>query len=253
MDKRLDNSCSAFYSSVFVKTLILIVLNVLFGCHAFGQVDTHILYSKQLGDSVQYFTYTSGDSNEPISGTIYMLDGKKMIENGLIETIKKVNETSESKAYRYIFVSSIVNGKDKREDYFSCNPSYVSFFEDELIPLIEKDTIYEKKRALMGASFGGLCAAYFATKSQAFTHYVLLSPITYLCKDLHTQLAFSKNIGLNIYISSGKNDAERYVRSLVKGLQAQQHTITEVTTERGHDFENWKSQLGQIIEFFKKY
>lgn len=234
------------------KVLKLLVLFILSQSIVFGQLDTNWIYSKHLDDNIQYFTYLIGDSDVAIQRTVYVLDGKKMIDNGILETLDNITHTV---AVKYIFVSSMVeeNGetKDKREEYFTCNPSYLTFFEKELIPNVKDENTFIKNRMLLGASFGGMCAAYFAAESKAFTHYALLSPITYLCKDLNTHIAFSENRELNIYASTGQNDAEVYLAPLINSFRAQQHKIFEVKTEGGHDFENWKGQLKKIVDFFE--
>jgi len=226
---------------------------------SFGQLATHTLYSTHLGDTITYYTYTSrptdmGKLTMPAETQhwVYVLDGKKMLDNGMLQALQ-ANPQVQSMQATYVFVSSIVhqhNPVDKRNAYFTCNPNYLAFFESELVPKVESHRQAGQKRMLIGASFGGMCGAYFAAKTHLFTHYALLSPITYLCADLPTRIAFSANRGLGIYISTGKYDAEQYVGSLINSFKAQHHHVVQKSTTGGHNMANWLGQIDDIFTFF---
>jgi len=67
---------------------------------------------------------------------------------------------------------------------------------------------------LIGISFGGLNAAFFAAKSNYFNGLAILSPITYPCADLNQTLVFSTYQNYKVYLSTGKVGAEHY-RNLI--------------------------------------
>ncbi len=110
-------------------------------------------------------------------------------------------------------------------------------------------TPYE--RLLVGISFGGLNAAYFSAKSvNLFQNFALLSPVTYPRPAVLQDIVFSQNRDLRIFLSTGQNDAEKYVAPLKSMYSGKGYTIKLLHTDGGHDFENWNSQLKQLINFF---
>lgn len=215
------------------------------------QLDTLLLHSNILEKSITSFIldYKPKDT----ASIFYLTDGKKMIENEALEIIDSLTNCGAIPKAKYIFVSTIdpQTGEDFRNDYFFCNPNYVHFFEQELIPYIEKGTKAQTKRHLIGLSFGGLNAAFFAAQSSLFSGYALLSPITYPCTSINEQLIFSIFSGYKVYISTGKKDAESYVEELYPILKLKTDTIKLMHTKGGHDFENWNQQLEAIFNFLK--
>ena len=211
------------------------------------------LYSQILKDSIEIIPYQH-QSVAANANTIYVLDGKKMVSHGFIDTIQQLENQNLIPKYRYIFVSTLVgkvNPQDKREAFFFCNSNYVDFFEQELIPLVEGRKKVDN-RYLLSVSFGGLCGSYFATKTDKFSDYALLSPITYPCNDILTKIAFSPFKGFKMFLSSGTNDAEFYAMPLIQSLKAQGHQVQYHQTDGGHDFENWMNQLEVVLKFFEE-
>ncbi len=216
--------------------------------------ESFILDSKVLFEKISVTTYgvTSDAENRPI---VYLTDGQKMIENGALQSIKELTVQGKIPKAYYVFVSTIdpETKEDKRNSYFFCNDDYVRFFEEELVPHVEGSFAKvrtSKQRSLIGISFGGLNAAYFSAKTTLFQNYALLSPITYPCKNVLSAIAFAENKDLTIFISTGKNDAESYVGPLQKRYGSKNHTIRSLTTEGGHDFENWNGQWEIILNYF---
>ena len=104
-------------------------------------------------------------------------------------------------------------------------------------------------RSLVGISFGGLNAAYFSVHSTQFQNFGLLSPVTYPCPNLGEQVAFSQREDIRIFISSGQNDAEQYVKQLTPLYQSKEYEVQIVATQGGHDFPNWNAQLKDLLHF----
>ncbi|MEL6356124.1 MAG: hypothetical protein AAFQ37_04240, partial [Bacteroidota bacterium] len=98
-------------------------------------------------------------------------------------------------------------------------------------------------------SFGGLNAAYFAAQDAPFQNYALLSPVTYPCKELNQKIIFGPQRGLRIFLSTGRQDAERYVDELLALYQSKDFVLQELRTEGGHDFANWQAQLETLLNF----
>lgn len=215
--------------------------------------DSKIIASEYLVTNIEYFLH---DANEKIldKPIYYFTDGKKMMENGILEQLITLENNKKIAPAYYVFVSTIdaETKEDKRNDYFFCNEAYLNFFEKELIPTVEQQLNHQfdpKNSSLVGVSFGGLNAAFFAAKSNSFQNYGLLSPITYPCPTIAKEIVFSKNKGLNLFISTGQLDAEKYVDPLTQLFQNKGHKVKFHQTAGGHDFENWNAQLEIMLNF----
>ncbi|MEO1436841.1 MAG: alpha/beta hydrolase-fold protein, partial [Bacteroidota bacterium] len=120
------------------------------------EVWIHQLQKSKAGEQILYFT-----------------DGRKLLDQGYLDHLEALSRAGKMSASYLVFVGTVdlKDQVDKRNDYFFCNPSYVDFFEQELIPRVE-DTIgrsfQAEDRALIGVSFGGLNAAWFSAKSRTF-------------------------------------------------------------------------------------
>ena len=235
-----------------MQKLLFILIYLFFSIGMKSQVTSNWLSSKILNDSIEILQYTheKADSN---TSTIYVLDGRKMLNNGFIDKVSALERGNHIPKFQYIFVSTLTGknrAEDKRNQYFFCNPAYLKFFEKELIPFIEPKG-RSRKRYLLGVSFGGLCGAYFSTETDAFVGYALLSPITYPCTDLMNKMAFSSITNLTFFISTGTNDAESYSEPLAESLKTQGHQVEYLQTSGGHDFSNWMGQLDKVLNYFE--
>ena len=193
-----------------------------------------IIASKILAENISITTYDSAPEIE-IKPFVYITDGQKMIENGTLDIIKELTIKGQIPKANYVFVSTIdaKTSQDKRNTYFFCNEKYMQFFEKELAPTIESQLsrkLKPKERSLIGISFGGLNAVYFSGKTEALS-----------------SIAFSENENLNIFISTGKNDAENYVGPLTQLYKSKGYTVENLETEGAHDFNNWNGQMEQML------
>ncbi|MEL6306081.1 MAG: alpha/beta hydrolase-fold protein [Bacteroidota bacterium] len=211
-------------------------------------VDSKILNTKtevqisQLGDA------------EAIASVVYFTDGEKLLKAGILDKLNALFNQGKIPPTYLVFVSAVDlnDAVDKRNTYFFCNPDYLDFFENELLPKTEKTigkSFTPLQRGLVGISFGGLNAAWFSAKSTSFTKYAVLSPVTYPCKKVIAEITFSKNEDLKVFISTGKNDAEHYVEPLTNIYEAKGYEIHSEKTQGGHDFDNWAGQLELIFNF----
>ncbi|WP_299216122.1 hypothetical protein [uncultured Aquimarina sp.] len=109
-----------------------------------------------------------------------------------------------------------------------------------------------EQRSLVGISFGGLNAAYFSGKTTLFQNYALLSPITYPCNQVLSAIVFSENNDLRVIITTGKNDAEKYVEPLLNIYKSKNYGVENFSTNGAHDFENWNDQLERVLLYLLK-
>jgi enterochelin esterase-like enzyme len=215
-----------------------------FSFYAFAQLDTVLIKSQILEEDIEVYLY---GMERKVEKTIYLTDGEKWLQYGGLTQIQILEKEGKIPLYSYVFISTTdpKTGIDKRNNYFFCNADYVSFFEKELIPNVEK---VHRKHSLVGLSFGGLNAAYFSAHSSLFEEYVLLSPITYPCSDVIQDILFSDKESLSIFLSTGQLDAEKYVQALKSIYESKGYQMEFLQTKGGHDFENW---LGQMERFLK--
>ncbi|RKN82541.1 hypothetical protein D7Z94_01455 [Ulvibacterium marinum] len=234
------------------------MLTVVFANCQISATDGEILAvdSKILSRSISVQINSLGPVSEN-SPFVYITDGRKMVESGTLDKLRELTGTHRIPAAHYVFVSSIDSrtGVDHRNEDFFCNPLYAQFFGEELVPLVESQMAVDsrpKNRILIGISFGALNAAYFSGRTDLFSKYALLSPITYPCDAFLKEIAFSTNKSLKIYISTGTNDAEAYIEPL-KGLYLSKgYELRFIKTRGQHDFQNWNGQLETAIIFLNE-
>lgn len=238
-----------------MRTFVIITGLLFYTNMVTAQLDTTLILSKNLSRTVQAFTYKAGKVNTR-SPIIYLTDGSKLLDAGFWGEIERLTTKGKVPSAYYVFVSTLDPDNpatDLRNEYFFCNEHYLSFFSEELVPIVEDKLNIDfqaKNRSLVGVSFGGLNAAYFSAQSQdLFQNYALLSPITYPGKKLMQYIAFSPNQSLRIYMSTGKLDAENYLIPLKQMYETKDYTLKIFHNDGGHNFENWKQQLENVLSF----
>lgn len=230
---------------------IVLMVNALASCtSSFNKELT--LSSDVLGYDFKVSVKEIGESGT--KSIIYLTDGESFLENKLDLFIDSLTDAKSIPSAYYVFVSSIdeKSGTNVRNDLFFCNDEYLTFFEQKLIPKVEHrigKTFDPKERGLIGISFGGLNAAYFAVKGTAFQNVAMLSPITYPCNELNESIAFSERKDLNLFLSTGRNDAEAYLNEINEMFESKNYNVKVLNTEGSHDFENWKQQFPEVIQF----
>ena len=236
-----------------MKTAFLLFPFLLQALSLCAQPEPLTIVNKHLGTSVSVVLadLSGGNTGCPV---IYFTDGQKLIDNGFLTEIERLTAAGEAPPAHYVFVSTVdpASGADLRNDYFFANPDYLAFFTEELLPAAEAKLDYPvtpADRSLVGISFGGLNAAWFAAKDAPFWNYGLLSPITYPHDKLNQDIVFGPSAGQRIFISTGQDDAERYVDELLGLYRNRDFVIKEVRTTGSHDFANWRGQLPALFQF----
>lgn len=244
------------------RTYLLSLLYILavalksFGFQNDNGPNTFCIESQILDETVELVVYDT-DKSKRVKQIIYITDGLKVLHSGVLEIIKSLSASRKIPKAKYVFVSTIdpISKEDKRNEYFLCNSKYVSFFEKELIPYIEgtdQKEIRPKDRSLVGISFGGLNGAFFSARTPLFKNFALLSPITYPCNAVISDISFSKNQDLRVMLTSGKNDAEEYLKPLAQIYRSKDYHVKTLFTEGLHDFNNWNGQLEVVLNFLTK-
>ncbi|MEL6655411.1 MAG: alpha/beta hydrolase-fold protein [Bacteroidota bacterium] len=219
------------------------------------QLDT--LQHRYLASSTIIEVYLRAAPNPGKQDAVhYFTDGKKLLENDFLDTLQLVEERLLLEPAHWIFISTIdpVTGQDHRNEYFFCNPDYLQFIDSTLIPAVEEQLGISPRpsdRSLIGLSFGGLNAAYFSAHSQIFQNFALLSPVTYPCPMVERDILFSENADIRVWLSTGRNDAERYVQKLEAVYRGKGLKVEILETDGSHDFANWRQQIETILRFLQ--
>ncbi|MEM7552078.1 MAG: alpha/beta hydrolase-fold protein [Bacteroidota bacterium] len=239
-----------------MKHIILLytcILFILSGCKKTVE-DSFSAKSDSLNTEIEVIIRETGNSDQNQKPIVYFTDGEEILNHGVFEKIDSATEADSLPAAYYVFVGSMngITDTNEREKYFFCNEEYLSFFENEIIKAVESRigrSFSPDNRSLAGISFGGMNAAFFAAQSNAFNRFAMLSPITYPCTELNAKIAFSERKDLNIYISSGHNDAETYAKPLVEMFNSKGYHVEFIETTGGHDFDNWNTQWVHMLKF----
>jgi len=158
-----------------------------------------------------------------------------------------------------VYVPETVNPNDKlprRNDQFFCKKDYVDFFTTELVPFIDQTyhtSSDRNDRVILGVSFGGFNAGCFGLMATPyFGNIAMNSPahsqfVTFLKKQYKN---FDKK-NLKIYLSVGNQQDNRLaVRSLRLTLKKKGYDLTYTQNDHGHNWNNWKPLLPEILETF---
>jgi len=231
---------------------LIIPIFVLLGCNA--RIDEELLVSSQALEAEISVRIIETAAKQEEKDLIYITDGEGFLDRKVDAFLDSLTEQQLIPGAYYAYVSSVNErtGTNDRDRFFFCNDEYLHFFEDAIISEVEQAigrSFSPHDRNLIGISFGGLNGAFFAAKSSRFKNYALLSPLTYPCDQIHASIAFSEVQEARVFISTGTNDAENYAVPLAELFRSKDFEVEYVQTLGSHDFENWKKQLAEVINF----
>ncbi len=148
------------------------------------------------------------------------------------------------------------NWKNKRQELFLCNPSFVNFFNSEFIPKIEKLYPVSKNRddrTVLGVSFGGLAALYLVDENpNSFKNIVMQSPAFHPCQEIYKSYASKPKKDFKMYLSYGTGkDTEKQDIPMIKILKQKNYDLKVNVIDNGdHNWSVWKEQLDDILIYF---
>ncbi len=220
-----------------------------------------IIKSQILGYDLQYRVYLPPEydqlDNLPV---IYLTDGQWYISGGGLDgLLNKMILSKQIPPVMAVFVDSTDPHnaqRNRRNNQFLCNPKFVTFFEEELVPYIDKNyntSAKREDRAIMGLSFGGLNAAYFGVKAyNTFGMFGLQSPAIHPCPDVYNDYEKEKKLPIKIFLTTGAtNDTEVQARRLKSVLDKKGYDFFYKEVNEGHDWRNWKPlQKDALLYFF---
>lgn len=225
--------------------------------------ELHRIKSQVLGYDLQYWVHLPKGYQEDLKyPTLYVTDGYWYKEQGSILKIADLL-LKQQKIDPFIIVLVDAIGPDNRNDnrrelVFLCNPKYLDFYRQELIP--EIDRTYSKgasqqSRGILGLSFGGLNAMYFGLYgSDLFGKVGIQSPAPHPCPDIFDAYQQSPKLPIDIYLSTGTvNDTAPAARKLKGILEEKGYKIAYEEVAKGHDWSNWRPLLDDILlHFYRK-
>lgn len=217
--------------------------------------------SQILGYPLQYRVYLPERASEGAElPTIYITDGQWYISQGkIIEVLDREIAEGNIEPVVAVFVDSR-NPDDlyenRRTQQFICNPKYVGFYLNELIPTITANfpvSRLREERVIAGLSFGGLNAACFGLMaSNVFGGIGMQSPANaHYLPVIIKQYKENETEHLNIFLSVGKKkDNELDVRILRRTLKKKGHDIKYIEVPFGHEWANWRPLMDDMLETF---
>ncbi|MEP5610688.1 MAG: alpha/beta hydrolase-fold protein, partial [Cyclobacteriaceae bacterium] len=172
-------------------------------------VEEHVIKSTILGYSLKYWIHVPENTTGPLP-VLYVTDGNGYLGNGLVDVSKGLIKEGKINPHIIVMVSAIdPNNRsiNRRNSQFLCNPKYVRFYKEELIPEIDRNnpTINGAEgRGILGLSFGGLNAMYFAIQANdTFKNIGIQSPAPHPCPSIYDDFQSSPRLPLNIFLSTG--------------------------------------------------
>lgn len=222
-----------------------------------SKTEQHRIKSKILGYDLQYWVHLPKGYQEGQSyPTIYVTDGFWYKNQGeLLQITDRLIKKEKIEPIIAILVDAISpdNRNDNRREYqFLCNPKYVDFYRDELIPHIDKNYATDTsrvKRAMLGLSFGGLNSMYFGLMANdVFGKLGIQSPAPHPCPDIYEAYRNSPRLPIDIYLSTGTvNDKEVATRKLKGILEEKGYDFAYQEVPEGHNWANWKPLLDDVL------
>lgn len=222
--------------------------------------ELHRIKSQVLGYDLQYWVHLPKGYQEDLRyPVLYVTDGYWYKEQGnILKIADRLIKQQKIDPVIIVLVDAI--GPDNRNDNrreleFLCNPKYLDFYSQELVPAIDQNYSTEttqQSRGILGVSFGGLNSMYFGLYgSDLFGKIGIQSPAPHPCPDIFDAYQQSPKLPIDIYLSTGTvNDTAPAARKLKRILEDKGYTITYEEVAKGHDWSNWRPLLDDILLHF---
>lgn len=228
-----------------------------------GKIDQDLLFtSKSMGYQITYSVYIPAAATTAKLPVVYVMDGYEYMHPKLGNMITVVDNLIADKKIQPIVVVFIdhrepVNrSNNRRMDELTLNEKYLQFLTAEFIPKIETSYPIKndpKQRAIMGASVGGLSAAYFAfTKPDVFGLVGIQSPAFMTRPQIYTICNNPENPPTKISMTSGMiNDASEGSRKMKAILETNACVYHYREVNEGASWGNWRNLIDEILmDFF---
>ena len=192
--------------------------------------------------------------------TLYITDGQWYISRGeLPALLDREIAAGNIEPVLVVFVDSRNPDnlqQNRRNQQFFCNPRYVDFFTEELLPTIDKEyatSAVRDDRVILGLSFGGRNSACFGLMAHdSFAGIAMQSPAnSEMVDELRFQYMAQDKHPLKFFMSVGTvNDNTQAGRQLMETLKFQEYDLTYREVNEGHDWDNWGPLLDDVLHTF---
>ena len=246
-----------------MRLLVFIVLSSICGpVFADGKLSDNIrIFSDSLGYDLQYRVYEpEGMRRNSELPALYITDGQWYISRGeLPALLDREIAAGNIEPVLVVFVDSRNSDnlqQNRRNQQFFCNPRYVDFFTDELLPTIDKEypsSAMRDDRVILGLSFGGRSSACFGLMAyDSFAGIAMQSPAnSEMMVELRFQYMAQEKLPLKFFMSVGTvNDNTQAGRQFMETLKFQGYDLTYREVNEGHDWDNWEPLLDDVLYTF---
>lgn len=248
-----------------IKRLSILLLGLLLSLWSFqafsgGKLKGPIrITSAKMGYDLQYWIYMPEKARKPLP-ELYVTDGQIYLQKGdMVELLDREIENGNIAPIAVIFVDSRDPDylhETRRNNEFMCKVDYAKFFVGELMPEVSRrwtDAGPSTHRGLMGVSFGAINSACFGIMMPGvFQVLIMHSPAS----DKHVAVVEGlykerPRHPSAIFLSHGgpEDNAEANKR-FVQTLDDKDYPLRYVTTNGGHDWNNWRPLLDDSLRAF---
>lgn len=230
-----------------------------------GRVLSDILIkSEQLGYQVMYSVYLPA-SFKPSSGEVYPIlyvtDGYEYMHEkmgNMITILDNLIYLKKIKPLVVVFIDHrepINRSNNRRMQELAMNEHYLNFVTEELIPRIEKSypvSTRPEDRGILGASFGGLTAAYFSfSKPEVFGLAGIQSPSFWFRPEIFTFCDNPEKPPVKTYLTTGTiNDAQEGAEKMESILNKNTCAFQYKEVHQGHSWGNWRDLIDDMLIYF---
>jgi enterochelin esterase-like enzyme len=242
--------------------IFLVLIGGMGSASAAGKLSDDIrISSDALGYDLQYRVYVpEGVRRNAKLPTLYITDGQWYISRGkLPELLDKEIGAGNIEPVLVVFVDSRNPDnlqQNRRNQQFFCNPRYVEFFTNELLPTVDGNypaSAARDDRVILGLSFGGRNSACFGLMAyDSFAGIAMQSPAnSEMVDELRFQYMAQDKLPIKIFMSVGtQNDNTQAGRQFMELLKFQEYDLTYREVNEGHDWDNWGPLLDDVLYTF---
>ncbi|MEO1022103.1 MAG: alpha/beta hydrolase-fold protein [Bacteroidota bacterium] len=221
--------------------------------------EYQVIESASMGYAIQYQVYTpAGYGSSDTHAVLYIADGQEYGDPKLgnvpimLDNLIYLNRIEQVIA---VFVSPLNpddETQNRRADEFRTNPDYLQFYVDELIPHIDSNFNTKPEaehRGILGTSFGGLNATYFAfTRPDVFGKAAIQAPAYWYNEDIFEMVEDSPAEQPVLFMSVGTQfDGMENTRRMKAIFDRKAYSLTYMEVNEGHSWGAWSAQADDLL------
>jgi enterochelin esterase-like enzyme len=213
--------------------------------------------STHLGYTITYRVYTPAGYEELTAlPVMYVTDGHEYTDPrmGSMPTVLDnliTAGTIEPMLAIFIDPRDPETGRNRREDEFLGNPAYAAFIAEELVPAIDRSYATDprpERRAILGASYGGINSAYCGLTYPEIFHLVAMQSPAFVDDGIYQGYQSVDRLPLKIFLSSGY-PWDFDARTMKGILEDKGYPLVYMEVPEGHSWGQWRSQLNDLLVY----